>query len=305
MNAARSRDIDELDRPRRRRRHHGVGAAVADEMRMDEARHPVAEAIGRVVRADDETGTYVEPARTVDIGHDTLARSLERSVELADLFTLGIRERADRVALGEPAAAGIGEHGDRRHEEIPAHARRQQLRRRPHDARDVAGRVHHRVPLARGERLETGRVARIAVADARIDPAAPRIGLLAAGEDRHLVATRQRGVDEMPAEKARAAEDEQLHRFGRQPLGTIETPLSFSCASISDGTNLSPKPISVAFTRLWCTASPTMDDDRQRLGEVRVVAQVLRRIRDRELHAGQVALVLEHLAHDHLEDAAS
>ena len=41
--------------------------------------------------------------------------------------------------------------------------------------------------------------------------------------------------------------------------GTIDTPVSFSCASISDGTYLSPKPSAFAVTRLWCTASPTID----------------------------------------------
>ncbi len=37
---------------------------------------------------------------------------------------------------------------------------------------------------------------------------------------------------------------------------TIFTPVSFSCASISEGTYLSPKPSALAATRLWCTASP-------------------------------------------------
>ena len=42
---------------------------------------------------------------------------------------------------------------------------------------------------------------------------------------------------------------------------------------------------------------------RQRLGEMRVVAQILHRVDERELESGQVAVVVEHLAHDHLEDA--
>ena len=40
---------------------------------------------------------------------------------------------------------------------------------------------------------------------------------------------------------------------------TIDRPVSFSCASISDGTYLSPKPSALAVTRLWCTASPMID----------------------------------------------
>ena len=42
---------------------------------------------------------------------------------------------------------------------------------------------------------------------------------------------------------------------------------------------------------------------RQRLREVRVVAQVLHRVDQGELEAGQVAVALEHLPHHHLEDA--
>jgi hypothetical protein len=37
-------------------------------------------------------------------------------------------------------------------------------------------------------------------------------------------------------------------------------PLSFSCASRSEATYLSPKPMRLALTRLWCTASPTIAD---------------------------------------------
>ena len=39
----------------------------------------------------------------------------------------------------------------------------------------------------------------------------------------------------------------------------MSTPVSFCCASISDGTNLSPKPSVFAMTRLWCVASPMID----------------------------------------------
>ena len=47
---------------------------------------------------------------------------------------------------------------------------------------------------------------------------------------------------------------------GMWPPQRIVTPASFSCASISDGTYLSPSPIRLALTRRWCTASPTMAD---------------------------------------------
>ena len=53
---------------------------------------------------------------------------------------------------------------------------------------------------------------RVAIAGKRGDALAPRMRRAAAREDRHVVAARKRRVDEMPAEKARAAEDEQLHR---------------------------------------------------------------------------------------------
>ena len=43
---------------------------------------------------------------------------------------------------------------------------------------------------------------------------------------------------------------------GLRHRGTIETPASFSCASISEGTYFSPNPSRFAITRLWCTASP-------------------------------------------------
>ena len=113
--------------------------------------------------------------------------------------------------------------------------------------------------------------------------------LHAAREDRHVVAARERGVDQMPAEKARAAQNQESHAewtsivseakimlAGRtsRPVrgsaaarecahrayarGTIATPASFSCASTSEATYLSPNPSRFAVTRLWCTASPTM-----------------------------------------------
>jgi hypothetical protein len=87
------------------------------------------------------------------------------------------------------------------------------------------------------------------------------------------------------------------------PRGTIVTPQSFSCASTSEATYLSPNPRRFALTRLWCTASPDDRGHGQRFGEVRVVAKILHRVGQRELEAREVAVVLEHLAQDHLEDA--
>ena len=39
----------------------------------------------------------------------------------------------------------------------------------------------------------------------------------------------------------------------------MSRPLSFCCASISDGTYLSPKPRALAMTSVWCVASPMID----------------------------------------------
>ncbi len=84
--------------------------------------------------------------------------------------------------------------------------------------------------------------------------------------------------------------------------GTMVTPASFSCASISDAMYLSPNPSRFALTSVWWTASPTIADDRQRFGEVRVIAKILHRVDQRELEPRKVAR-FQHLARHHLEDA--
>ncbi len=48
----------------------------------------------------------------------------------------------------------------------------------------------------------------------------------------------------------------RAHRL--QPRGTMVTPASFSCASISDAMYLSPNPSRFALTSVWWTASPTI-----------------------------------------------
>ena len=83
----------------------------------------------------------------------------------------------------------------------------QQLRGLPHDPRHVAARVDDAVPDASGERAEVA----VAVAGQVLHVREQIRVRLPAREDRHLVAVRERGVDDVPPEEDRAAEDEQLH----------------------------------------------------------------------------------------------
>jgi len=143
--------------------------------------------------------------------------------------------------------------------------------RRLDASRNIAARVDRGVPFAGFERRQAGGGARVAIADEMRDLAGPWHRLHATREKRHVVASRKCRVDQMPAEESRAAQNEESH-VRREPSrrgsgaanaafyarGTIFTPASFSCASISDATYLSPNPRRFAVTRLWCTASPTM-----------------------------------------------
>ena len=62
MNAARSRASMSWSGRAAGNRDDRVGRAVAEQTRMDEARDPVAEAVGRIVRPDDEARPHVERA---------------------------------------------------------------------------------------------------------------------------------------------------------------------------------------------------------------------------------------------------
>ena len=114
--------------------------------------------------------------------------------------------------------------------------------------------------------VEAGRLRGIAIAVEHPHAPAPVIRRAAAREHRDVPPTRERVVDHVAPQESRAAqEQERMCRSASQtarqlPRGTILTPFSFSCASISDATYLSPKPIRFALTRLWCTASPTIAD---------------------------------------------
>ena len=89
--------VDELHRARRRRRHDRPRAALAQHFRMQEPRDPIGEAIGRIVRSDDEP--RADDRRALVEGGDELALAggLERAVVRGDILRGGVR-RASRPA---------------------------------------------------------------------------------------------------------------------------------------------------------------------------------------------------------------
>ena len=191
--------VDELHRRRRIARREHVAA-------VREAPRPVREAVGRIERADDQPGADARAAVAVDLVEHGLARGLQRAVVGLHVFARRILELRDRRRLGHRLAE-VAVHGDARHEDVALDRVAQQLDRLPEDPRHVAARVDDAVPASARERVERA----VAVADEMLD-LRKQLGVrLAAREDRHLVPVGERGVDGVPAEELRPAEDEQLH----------------------------------------------------------------------------------------------
>src|SRR4051812_19526879 len=86
------------------------------------------------------------------------------------------------------------------------HVPRQHGGRRARLRRHVGTRVDGGIPSKAGEGLKTGP----AIASQPLDAPARR-EVMAAIEDRNLVAARQRDVHQVPTEKSGSAEDENLH----------------------------------------------------------------------------------------------
>ena len=215
--------VDELDRRVGGRRDRRLGIPLAQHLRLGEARDPVGVAVGRVARPDDESRTHDRRRVTEARPDAVLAGRLERAVVRGDVLGRRIGERGARRALVEPRPARVRVHRHRRDEDVAAHAAGEERARGVDDARHVAGQVDRRVPGAGGERGQARRLLRVAVAAQRNDRGTLVRRELAARERRHRVAAFDRGVDQVPAEVAGAAEDEEPHVAGN-PLARVAAP---------------------------------------------------------------------------------
>ena len=169
--------VDELQRALRWRGNDRLRPAIAEQRRMHEARGPIAEAIGRIVRAHDQPRAHVRRARAEHARHRGFARGLERAVVLGNVLAVGVFERAPAA---RPRRARVG-----RASRTPRSRRRRDSARRAapaasadasHDARHVAGQVDDRVPRPVAQRVEPRRDARIAVAGQRLHGALRGLG---------------------------------------------------------------------------------------------------------------------------------
>jgi hypothetical protein len=132
-------DVDELDAALGRARREDLAAAL-------EPVSPVGETPGRIVRADDQTGSHAQAALPEDLPDGLLAESLQRAVVRVvrgELVGRTVSERGDlALFVWADAQVRVDRHaGD---EEVVA-AVAEQLRRGPHDRRHVPGRIDHRV----------------------------------------------------------------------------------------------------------------------------------------------------------------
>ena len=194
--------VDELDGVFRCVRREDLAA-------LRDADGPVREAVADVVRADDEAGADVRDAAR----HRGLGRALAGGLEgpvvpLRDLVGVRVLELADGRRLVDARLAHVGEDGDRRDEDVLLRLR-EEGGRRGDLLREVARRVHDGVPGAALERLQVAVAVALEVLELR-EPA--RVGL-AAVEERDLPAALLRGLDDLGAEKARPAEDQERFRF--------------------------------------------------------------------------------------------
>ena len=148
-------------------------ASLAGEVGTREPRDPVREAIGRIERTDDEPGANDERAAPERLADFVFATRLERAVVRDDVLGGGIFEGRDRRRFVEPGPARIRVHRQRRDERVVPDASFERGGGRPDAAGNVAARVDRGVPFTRLERRQSGRDARVAVADEMLDACRP------------------------------------------------------------------------------------------------------------------------------------
>ena len=190
-------DVDELDVSLRRRRGEHLAAAR-------ETVGPGGEPSRRIVGADDETGADDQRPVSEHVLDGAFAEGLQRAVVLvrvAHLLDRLVRERPDRARLVH-GAAEVGVDGDAGDEGVAAGAWLEERRRRADNARDVATRVDHGIPLTPREHLEAAVAVAVQLLDLRIELRARP----AAVEEGELVTAAESGVGDRPAEEPRAAE---------------------------------------------------------------------------------------------------
>src|SRR6185295_17468859 len=178
------------------------------------------------------------------------ATRLEGAVVRNDVLRCGILEDGDRRRFVEAGPARIRVHRQRRHERAMPDASFENFCGCAHAAGNVAAQVDRGIPFTLLERRQPRGNARVAIADEMLDLAVSRDWLDAAREDRNVVAARERGVDQMPAEKTRAAENEELHVGAARVLpgnaavasGTRVPVAPAICAARSRRRRASPAP---------------------------------------------------------------
>src|SRR5205085_281095 len=112
--------------------------------------------------------------------------------------------------LGDPRHAEVSVDRDAGDEGVVADAR-QRLRREPHVPRHARGDVENRVELPSPKPREIA----VAVADDPLHLGKELRVRQAPVEERDLVPARERSLDDLPAEEAGAAEDEELQSSPR------------------------------------------------------------------------------------------
>ena len=191
--------------------HQSVGVAGREYVAPTlDARGPVGEAVRRVVRADDQSGAHGKNAAGQRGFGRFLAQHLERPVGFArDLLDSRVVRAGHGRVLVPVRRLEVRVGRDAGNERVVPDRTGQQFRRRAHDARNVAAGVYHSVegPAAQGFQALGG----FAVA-AQFFHAGEQIGVvLPPVEQRDGVAARARGLHQMPPQKDRATEDEQVH----------------------------------------------------------------------------------------------
>ena len=151
-------------------RSGGAGTTAASARspsmeRAQEARDPVGEAVGRVVRADDEPRAHDQRALAECRANHVLAGRLQRAVVRQDVLGRRVGERCDRRRFVETRAAGVRVDRHRRDERVVADAIAQACRLRPPRSAARSRSCRRSVPLA-GRRAPGAR-ARCADRDCR------------------------------------------------------------------------------------------------------------------------------------------